>query len=385
MSFAAAWLGWVLDAFDFTIFLLVLPEIAAELGVSQTATAGTITLTLVFRLLGGFAAGALGDRYGRRLPLMISMVWLAVCDGAIAFAPSFFWVLVCRTLFGFGMGAEWTSGTTLAMENWPAKSRGIASGVLQGSWAVGYLLAGLVAAWVVPIWGWRALFLLAALPALLVLPIRWLVTESFVRPQPQSAVSIPRFVGPVLVRLCWASAFLLFGLAHYYALTAMYPTLLKTELGLGQAAVGTHVALFNVGMLVGAVACGVVAARRGPVIAVLVPALLMLPVLPLYAGVTRVDSHVGALLGGIFGAGFSGVTPLLLTSLFPAALRARGVGLAYHLGAFGSAFVAPLVSHLREGGGLPLSRAVMIVSGVSLVAMLGVLLVRPRATFGELP
>jgi len=118
MAFSAAWLGWVLDAFDFTIYLLVLPLIAEEFDVSLTATAGSITLTLLLRLLGGYAAGAVADRWGRKLPLMISMVWFAVCDGAIAFAPSFFWVLVLRTLFGFGMGAEWTSGTTLHLHHW---------------------------------------------------------------------------------------------------------------------------------------------------------------------------------------------------------------------------------------------------------------------------
>src|SRR5919109_1603480 len=121
------------------------------------------------------AAGWASDRFGRKLPLMISIVWFAACDGAVALAPSFGWVLALRTVFGFGMGAEWTSGATLAMENWPARSRGIASGVLQGSWAVGYLLAAAVTAVVVPAWGWRPLFAIAALPALLVLPIRWLV------------------------------------------------------------------------------------------------------------------------------------------------------------------------------------------------------------------
>ena len=112
-SFAAAWSGWVLDAFDFTIFLLVMPQIAQEFGVGWTATAGSITLTLLVRLLGGFAAGAAADRWGRKLPLMISIVWFAVCDGLVALAPTFGWVLVLRTLFGFGMGAEWTSGATL--------------------------------------------------------------------------------------------------------------------------------------------------------------------------------------------------------------------------------------------------------------------------------
>src|SRR3954454_4861671 len=177
-TFVAAWVGWVLDAFDFTIFLLVMPAMAREFHVGVTATAGSITLTLLLRLFGGVAAGSAADRWGRKLPLMISLVWFAVCDGAVAFAPSFGWVLVLRSIFGFGMGAEWTSGATLAMENWHERSRGIASGILQGSWAVGYLLAAVVSAWVVPRFGWRALFLVAAVPALVVLPIRIWVPES---------------------------------------------------------------------------------------------------------------------------------------------------------------------------------------------------------------
>jgi SHS family lactate transporter-like MFS transporter len=380
IAFSAAWLGWVLDAFDFTIYLLVLPLIAKEFDVSLTATAGSITLTLLLRLLGGYAAGAAADRWGRKLPLMISMVWFAVCDGAIAFAPSFAYVLVWRTLFGFGMGAEWTAGTTLAMESWPERSRGIASGILQGSWGVGYLLAALVAGYVVPRWGWRSLFLIAAAPALLAIPIRSLVKESFV-PRAKTTVQPTRFRGPLLVRLVWASFAMLFGLAHYYALTGLYPTLLTRELGFTSTAMSHHVALFNVGMLVGAVVCGVAAARRGPIIAVIIPAALMILLLPIYTGGTQVSTYVGALVGGIFGAGFSGVTPLLLTSIFPAEVRARAVGIAYHAGAFGSAFVAPLVTALTEHGGFTLARAIMAVSGVSLAAMVVVLLLRPRGLF----
>jgi SHS family lactate transporter-like MFS transporter len=342
-------------------------------------TAGSITLTLLLRLLGGVAAGAMADRWGRKLPLMISMVWFAVCDGAIAFAPSFAWVLFWRTLFGFGMGAEWTSGTTLAMESWPARSRGIASGVLQGSWGVGYLLAALVAGFVVPRWGWRTLFLIAAAPALLALPIRYWVKETYV-PRAVAAVQRIRW-RPLLPRLFWASGVMLFGLAHYYALTGLYPTLVTKELGMSTPLMSQHVMLFNVGMLAGAVACGIAAARRGPIVAVVVPALCMLAVLPLYTGQTTVPTFLGAFLGGVFGAGFAGVTPLLLTSIFPAEVRARAVGIAYHVGAFGSAFVAPLVTGLTEHGGFSLARAIMAVSGASLIAMVVVLLLYPRGVF----
>ena len=386
MAFSAAWLGWVLDAFDFTIYLLVLPRIAAEFGVSLTATASSITLTLLLRLAGGFAAGAVADRWGRKLPLMISMVWFAVCDGAIAFAPSFTWVLILRTLFGFGMGAEWTSGTTLAMESWPARSRGIASGVLQGSWAIGYLLASIATAYVVPAYGWRGLFVLAAIPALLVLPIRFLVPES--RPAGTATASPPvpvtAFLRPEhLPRLIWGSMAMLCGLAFYYGMTALYPTLLTKELGVDTVLMARHVQLFNVGMLAGSVVCGIVAARRGPILAVIVPATIMILLMPIYVGLSPVNTLIGAVLGGVFGAGIAGVTPLLLTSLFPAELRARGVGLCYHLGAFGAAFVPPLITVLRERAGLPLAWALLLVSSAGLAAMVVVLLVRPRNLFSE--
>src|SRR6478672_461206 len=149
-AFAAAWVGWVLDAFDFTIYICVTQSVIKEFGVSPTAVAGSLTLTLLVRLAGGFVAGWMADRWGRRLPLMMSLVWFAVFDAAIYFAPSFGWLLIFRTLFGFGMGAEWTAGTSLAMESFPAKSRKLASGLLQAGWPVGFLLAAAIAAFVVP-------------------------------------------------------------------------------------------------------------------------------------------------------------------------------------------------------------------------------------------
>src|SRR4051812_12537381 len=102
LAFAAAWCGWVLDAFDFTIFLLVMPDISKAFNVSLTAATASLTLTLWVRLFGGIAAGAWSDRVGPRLPLIVSILWFALCDGAVAFAPSFAWVLILRALFGFG-------------------------------------------------------------------------------------------------------------------------------------------------------------------------------------------------------------------------------------------------------------------------------------------
>jgi SHS family lactate transporter-like MFS transporter len=371
MTFAAAWVGWVLDAFDFTIFLLVMPAISKEFHVGVTATAGSITLTLLLRLVGGVAAGSVADRWGRKLPLMISLIWFAVCDGAIAFAPSFGWILVLRTLFGFGMGAEWTSGATLAMENWPVRSRGIASGVLQGSWAVGYLLAALVSQWVLPHWGWRGLFLVAAAPALLVLPIRMWVPESaeWVARQKNGA-GAPRAtggrnalaqLGGFTRRILWASAVMGFGFGAYYALSGLYPTLLDA-LGHGTGEVAHYVTLFNVGMMGGAIVTGLLAARYGVARAVAVPALLSLPALPLYVGAAPALLGLGAFLGGALAVGFTGVTPLFLTQIFPAEVRARAVGIVYHLGALFAAFVPTGIAALHQHAHVPLPRAILVVA-----------------------
>src|SRR5215813_2453588 len=158
-AFGAAWFGWVLDAFDFSIFILAMPRIGKDLGTTVIGTTASLALTLLARLAGGVLAGAAADKWGRKLPLMLSIIWFAICDGAVAFAPTFGWVLVLRTLFGFGMGAEWASGTALAMESWPERSRGIASGVLQGSWAIGFFLASWAYGLVMPHWGWRGLFI----------------------------------------------------------------------------------------------------------------------------------------------------------------------------------------------------------------------------------
>jgi SHS family lactate transporter-like MFS transporter len=391
VSFLAAWFGWVMDAFDFTVFLVVMPEITKEFGVTQTSTAFTITLTLLVRLIGGYVAGAAADRWGRKLPLMISILWFAACDGAIALAPSFLWVLALRTLFGFGMGAEWTSGATLAMENWPARSRGIASGVLQGSWAIGYFGAAQVAGFVVPRYGWRAVFVIAALPALLVLPIRAFVPESPAlekrskEPRDKRAeAGLGRILAPdMLGRLAWACLIMAFGFGAYYGLTSSHSTLLKVDFAIDPTRAGNIISLFNVGMMVGAILCGFAASRIGVVVAVMVPALLVPLALPLHVGNWAGHLGLGAFLGGLFGAGYSGVTPLLLTSLFPAEIRARCVGLAYHVGACVAAFVPPAITLLVEKKGLRLADAITYVAGTCALLLALSMLLRPKGVKTE--
>src|SRR5436853_2493855 len=143
-AYLAAWAGWTLDAFDFTAFLLIMAPIAKEFGVPVSEVAAVLTVTLWLRLVGATASGWLADRIGRKTPLMISIIWYSVCNFLAGFAPTFWFLFLFRALLGIGMGAEWPAGASLAMESWPARSRGFMSGILQGSWALGFLLSGAI-------------------------------------------------------------------------------------------------------------------------------------------------------------------------------------------------------------------------------------------------
>ena len=393
-AFSAAWAGWVLDAFDFTIFLMVQNEIAKEFGVGLVALSGSVTLTLLVRLAGGAVAGWMADKWGRKLPLMLSLLWFAIFDAAIYFAPTFMWVVILRTIFGFGMGAEWTAGTAMAMENWPARSRKIASGLLQAGWPIGFLLSALVAHFVVPAYGWRAMFLIAAVPALLVIPIRFMVPEENGGKRPTATaagaaaaagappVSFRDLMAPgVRQMIVLGSLVMGLGFLVYYGLTASYVPMLVGELGVPRASAWNDVILFNVGMLVGVVAAGWVANRFGIVVALVAPALLMIPALPLYVGAVPALLPLGAFLGGALGVGYSGVTPVLTTSLFPDHVRGRAIGIVYHVGAMIGAFAPVAITTLATETSLALSSAIALVAGAALLGMsIAVIALRHRIT-----
>lgn len=376
-TLGAVWGGWCLDAFDFTLFVLLMPQLAQAFGVPVVSTTLSLTLTLLVRLLGGWAAGAAADRFGRKGPLLFSVLWFAACDGLVALAPSFTVVLVLRTLFGFGMGAEWTAGSALVMDAWPARSRAVASGLLQAAWGVGYLLAAGATAWLLPLVGWRGLFALAALPALFVLPMRALIHE----PKAAPRAALAPFPPGAWRALAWAGGFLACAFGGYYALFGLYPTLLQRELGYTPVTQAPVVALFNVGMLVGALLCGLAASRFGARVALVVPSALVLLVAPLavgWAGPAWVAP--GALLAGVCGAGTSGLTPALLAALFPEAVRGRAMGLAYHLGAFAAAFVPLLQAAAARTWGVTLALVVVVAAVACEVGVVAFALRAPRLT-----
>jgi SHS family lactate transporter-like MFS transporter len=314
---------------------------------------------------------------------MMSLVWFAAFDAAIYFAPSFTWILIFRTLFGFGMGAEWTAGTSLAMESFPAKSRKLASGLLQAGWPVGFLAAAAVAHFVVPAWGWRAMFLIAAVPAVLVIPIRMFVPDDHAAEDEKVETSkgaLTDLLEPrVFKMLVLGSLVMALGFIVYYGMGTSHIGLHlevaacakgNTACTLGAINHGwNNTILFNVGMLVGVVLAGWVASRWSVIAALVVPALAMVPALPLFVGSSPDNMWLGAFLGGMLGVGYSGVTPVLTTSLFPAHVRARAIGIVYHVGALLAAFIPTLIPWIVKTAHMSLATTVMLVVGVGLVVM----------------
>jgi MFS family permease len=175
---SASFLGWTLDAFDFFVLVFLVDTLAAHFHVTKSAIIWTLTATLAMRPVGAVIFGLLADRYGRRKPLMANVVFFSVIELLCGFAPSYTVFLILRTIYGIGMGGEWGVGASLAMENAPSEWRGILSGILQSGYSIGYLLAAVAARFVLPAWGWRAMFWVGGAPALLAFYIRLKVRES---------------------------------------------------------------------------------------------------------------------------------------------------------------------------------------------------------------
>src|SRR5438477_700799 len=199
-TFVACFLGWALDAFDFFLLTFVLVPMAHDFSTTVTDLSYAITITLAMRPVGAFIFGLLGDRFGRRIPLMIDIIFYSAMELLTAFSPNFSVLLIFRALYGIGMGGEWGLGASLAMETLPIEARGLFSGILQQGYMFGYLFAALTYGVVFPLFGWRALFVVGALPALLVVYIRARVPESPVWLRQKSTVNFWASLGDILKR-----------------------------------------------------------------------------------------------------------------------------------------------------------------------------------------
>jgi len=352
-TFVACFLGWSLDAFDFFILVFCVSAIAADFGTKVSAVAEAIFLTLAMRPVGAFVFGMMADRFGRRPTLMVNIVSYSVFELASAFAPSLPVFLVLRACFGIAMGGEWGVGAALAFETLPAEGRGFFSGLLQEGYVVGYLLAALVYGTLFPHFGWRGMFVVGALPALLVLYIRSQVAESPAWLQGRVSRRAERRLGAdVAANL----GIFLFLVALMFAFNSfshgtqdLYPTFLEKNHGFSPKTVGLVAIVYNVGALLGGVFFGSWSERIGRRRAIVLAALLAVPVIPLWAySKTAPMLALGGFLMQFMVQGAWGVIPAHLNELSPPAVRGTFPGFAYQLGNLLSSRNAVIQAKLAE-------------------------------------
>jgi MFS transporter, SHS family, lactate transporter len=361
-TFIACFLGWALDALDFFLVTFVLVPLGHDFGRSIPKMAFAITLTLMMRPVGALIFGWLGDRFGRRLPLMVDIIFYSVMELLTAFAPNFTVFLILRALFGIGMGGEWGLGASLAMESLPTEARGLFSGILQQGYAVGYLLAALVYWIVFPHFGWRGLFVAGAIPALLVIYIRSRVPESpvWLRDRNRQQAKLKMSVLFKQHGVLFIYAALLMTAFNYmsHGTQDLYATYLQKQRGFNADQTSQIAIIYAFGMICGGSVVGQLSqnwGRRRVIILAAICGMLLIP-LWIFAPNTAL-LIVGGFLIQFMVQGAWGVVPVHLNELSPPAFRGTFPGLAYQLGNFAAAYAAQqqawLAEHFRQANGEP--------------------------------
>jgi SHS family lactate transporter-like MFS transporter len=336
-TFIACFLGWSLDAFDFFILTFCVSAIATQFQEKVSAVAEAIFLTLAMRPVGAFLFGMMADRFGRRVTLMVDIIAYSVFELASAFAPSLKVLLITRALFGVAMGGEWGVGAALAFETLPAEGRGFFSGVLQEGYAVGYLMAALVYRTIFPMVGWRGMFIVGALPAFLVIYIRTKVDESPAWLQGQVSKSAEKRLGKDILTYLGTFAFLVVLMFAFNSFSHgtqdLYPTFLQKDYRFTPQTVGLIAIIANVGALLGGILFGTWSEKIGRRRAIVIAALLAIPVIPLWAYSHSVPMlALGGFVMQFMIQGAWGVIPAHLNELSPPAVRGTFPGFAYQLG-----------------------------------------------------
>jgi MFS transporter, SHS family, lactate transporter len=331
----AGFLGWTLDAFDFFVVVFLFDTLAHQFGVTKKEIVWTTTATLAMRPVGALIFGLLADRYGRRIPLMANVIYFSAIELACGFAPNFTVFLILRALFGIGMGGEWGVGASLAMEAAPPKLRGVLSGILQSGYSIGYLLAAIAARFVLPAWGWRAMFWIGALPALLALYIRTKVPESEAWKQHRVASTgeVLRIVAGQWRRFLYLVLLMTFMMFLSHGTQDLYPDFLHEVHKVSAAARANIAIIYNVGAVLGAILFGLVsqaAGRRKGMLAALGLSLVMIPLWAFSGSLTMLVVAAFVMQMGVQGAW--GVIPVHLNELSADAVRGLMPGLAYQLG-----------------------------------------------------
>ena len=422
---SASFLGWTLDAFDFFLMVFMFSAIAKEFHADVPAVAIASTLTLAARPFGALVFGLLADRFGRRPVLMIDILLFSALEVASAYAPSLAVLMILRAAFGFAMGGEWGVGASLAMESIPPKARGFISGLLQEGYAAGYLLASVVFFFLFDRIGWRGMFMVGVVPALLVVFIRLGVKESPVfearrHQAPKRSllvlfgiglVALAVAMGPALagaldktVMLKWVyfidAPIALMGLwffrkqwkmALYVVLlmTAfnflshgsqdLYPTFLQKQHHFDTHTVGMISIIANLGAIVGGLTFGAWSEQLGRRWSIIIAVLLSLAIIPLWAfSHTLALVIAGAFLMQVMVQGAWGIIPVHLNELSPTDARGAFPGYAYQVGNLLASGNAVWQARYAESHGGNYGLALAVVSGVVAVIIFVLTLVGPQ-------
>ncbi|KAA0021663.1 MFS transporter [Antrihabitans cavernicola] len=374
-SFAAAYLGWAMDAFDYFLVVLIYADIAKDFGVSLPRMTLITTMTLIMRPVGAFIFGLWADRVGRRIPLMTDVVFYSIVGFLCAFAPNFTVLIILRMLYGLGMGGEWGLGAALAMEKIPAERRGFFSGLLQSGYSMGYLLASLAFLVVNTWWGlsWRWMFALSIVPALISLIIRSRVEESEVWKSAKERVKLTEtsvrtiFSNPTIWR---RFVFLILLMTAFnwmsHGTQDVYPTFLKEAgdggLGLAKSTATWVAVIYNIGAIIGGIIAGGMSEKYGRKTLIIGCAIIALPIVPLFAYSTALGMVIlGSFLMQVMVQGAWGIIPAHLTELSPDEIRGFYPGVTYQLGNCLAAFNLPIQESLAQSHGYPFALAATII------------------------
>ena len=376
----AAGLGWMLDAFDVTLFAMVLPAVRAELELSAAAAGLLGSVTLIAAAAGGVLFGWIADRYGRTRALMLSVALYSVFTAACGFAQDFTQFLIFRAILGLGMGGEWASGAALVSETWPTRHRGKALGFMQSGWAIGYAAAALVNGLVQPSYGWRAVFFVGILPAFFTLWVRRNVEEPPIWHAARASTAITPRIGvifrqPLLsltVALTLMNTCTLFAWWGFYLWLPSYLTQSPAQGGVGLELVSSSafILVMQAGMWCGYVTFGFVSDRIGRK-KTYVTYLLTAAVL-LFIYVTVREPVVLLALGPLvafFATGYFSGFGAVTAEIYPTAIRASAQGFTYNIGRVVSAAAPWAVGSLAQtqgfGMALTISSAAFVLAAVT--------------------
>jgi MFS family permease len=361
----AAKLGYMLDAMDFVLYLMAITALQDTFGYDLAMSGLLATIALFTSALGGVAFGVVADRFGRTRALMATILIYSFCSLGTATAQSLAELMVWRALLGLGVGGEWSAGAVLVSETWPAAHRDKAIGIMQSGWALGYLLAAVVAAVVLPTLGWRWLFVVGALPALLVFWVRRAVPEPAIwlenrRAQPVAVHPLRAIFGRVLIgRTALATLLTSMVMFAYWGFFTWLPKYLAspvTEGGAGMSIVQSMAWIVptQLGAYLGYLTFGFLAnhlGRKATFIGFLLTAAVLVPVYGQVATRPVLLMALGPLVG-FFGHGYFSIFGSMLAELFPTSVRSTGQGFTYGAGRGLSALAPYTIGALAERAGI---------------------------------